>query len=93
MGFVLRLGGGPSRRGPARPRLYRPTEGGRSPAGFPEIWLEPGAFRARIYVPPSLAQDASLVVVLHGCTIGPSKPVDQQTASRAQTEAFSNGPL
>ena len=28
----------------------------------------PGALRARIYVPANLAKDAALVVVLHGCT-------------------------
>jgi poly(hydroxyalkanoate) depolymerase family esterase len=35
---------------------------------FPEFGANPGALRARIYVPPSLTQDAPLVVVLHGCT-------------------------
>jgi poly(hydroxyalkanoate) depolymerase family esterase len=35
---------------------------------FPEFGSNPGALRARIYVPPSLTQDAPLVVVLHGCT-------------------------
>jgi poly(hydroxyalkanoate) depolymerase family esterase len=35
---------------------------------FPEFGSNPGALRARIYVPPSLTKDAPLVVVLHGCT-------------------------
>ena len=53
----------------------------------------PGALRMFAHVPAKLAAAPALVVVLHGCTIGPSKPDDQQTASRAQTEAFCNGPL
>jgi poly(hydroxyalkanoate) depolymerase family esterase len=35
---------------------------------FPEFGSNPGALRARIYVPPSHGQNAPLVVVLHGCT-------------------------
>src|ERR1700677_3699822 len=35
---------------------------------FPEFGSNPGALRARIFVPSSLTKDAPLVVVLHGCT-------------------------
>jgi poly(hydroxyalkanoate) depolymerase family esterase len=35
---------------------------------FTEFGSNPGALRARIYVPPSLSNEAPLVVVLHGCT-------------------------
>jgi len=35
---------------------------------FPEFGSNPGALRARIYIPPSLPEHAALVVVLHGCT-------------------------
>jgi poly(3-hydroxybutyrate) depolymerase len=77
----------------ARQHIQMPAAADDRLRDFPETDSNPGALRARIYMPPSLTQDAALVVVLHGCTIGPSKPGDQQTASRAQTEAFCNGSL
>lgn len=35
---------------------------------FPEFGSNPGALRARIYIPRTLGRDAPLVVALHGCT-------------------------
>ena len=35
---------------------------------LPAFGANPGALQARIYVPEALADNASLVVVLHGCT-------------------------
>ena len=36
--------------------------------GLPEFGTNPGMLRARIYTPANLADNAPLVVVLHGCT-------------------------
>ena len=35
---------------------------------LPEFGTNPGMLRARIYTPANLADNAPLVVVLHGCT-------------------------
>jgi poly(hydroxyalkanoate) depolymerase family esterase len=52
----------------AREGVQRPAAAGDRLRDFPEFGSNPGALRARIYVPPSLTKDAPLVVVLHGCT-------------------------
>ena len=57
----------------ARLAAQRGTSGQGMPRGsrltdLSEFGSNPGALRARIHIPESLADDAALVVVLHGCT-------------------------
>lgn len=53
-------------RRPVTPVQIRPRSGRLAPlAGFAP---NPGVLGAHVYVPPGLAADAPLVVVLHGCT-------------------------